>query len=296
MTRVPFADIRALLSDLAPAPPPRIGDPALGRFGEIAAFMTTWRSQPGANRPVVALYAGSSGAEPKAVRAMLEAVAAGEAPVARLAQAAGAGLEAFDLAIDRPVADMTLGAAMSERECAATMAFGMEALAKQPDLLLPAILTDDDGASAAAVAMALYGGPAGEWAAEGSPAARAEAAVLRLRAEAGGDADPLDVLRQLGGRQMAAVAGAIIAARVQSVPVLLDGYAVCAAAAVLHRACPGALDHCRAAHLSAEPGHGALLERLGLRPILDLDLPGDGGLGALSALGLVRTAAAAVSA
>jgi nicotinate-nucleotide--dimethylbenzimidazole phosphoribosyltransferase len=121
-----------------------------------------------------------------------------------------------------------------------------------------------------------------------------QAAVDRLRAEAGADADPLEILRQLGGRQMAAVAGAIIAARVQKTPVLLDGYAVCAAGAVLQRAQPGALDHCRAAHRSAQLGHGALLDQMGLSPLLDLGLAGEGGLGSVTVLGLLRTAAAAV--
>ena len=290
MTAAPFDDIRTLLQDMPSAAPQVAADPALGRLGEIAAFIHRWRGQAVLHRPIVALYAGSIGADPDAVRASLEAVAAGAAAVAQLAQASGAGLEAFDLAIERPVADMAHKPAMSDRECAATMAFGMEALAKQPDLLMPGVLGDDDGAAAAAVAMALYGGEAGDWTVDAAP--RVEAAVHRFRGKAGAAPDPLEALRHLGSRQMAAVAGAIVAARVQGVPVLLDGYAACVAAAVLHALDLRALDHCLAAHVSTAHGHAAVLQRLGLRPLVDLDLPGEGGLGAAAALAVVKAAMA----
>ncbi len=290
MTAAPFDDIRTLLQDMPSAAPAVAPDPGLGRLGEIAAFVHRWRGQATLHRPIVALYAGSTGADPDAVRASLEAVASGAAPVARLAQAQGAGLEAFDLAIERPVADMAHRPAMSDRECAATMAFGMEALAKQPDLLMPGVLGDDDGAAAAAVAMALYGGEATDWTADHAP--RVAAAVHRFRDKAGPAPDPLEALGHLGSRQMAAVAGAIVAARVQGVPVLLDGYAACVAAGVLHALDLRALDHCLAAHVSADHGHAAVLQRLGLRPLVDLELAGEGGLGAVAALAVVKAAMA----
>lgn len=290
MTAAPFDDIRALLQDMPSAAPLNDADPAHGRLGEIATFVRRWRGQAVLHRPIVALYAGSSGADPDAVRDSLEAVAAGGAPVAQLAQASGAGLEAFDLAIERPVADMAHKAAMSDRECAATMAFGMEALAKQPDLLMTGVLGDDEGASAAAVAMALYGGEASDWTTAAAP--RVDAAVHRFRDKAGPALDPLAALAHLGSRQMAAVAGAIVAARVQGVPVLLDGYAACVAAGVLHALDLRALDHCLAAHVSTDQGHEAVLQRLGLRPLVDLGLAGEGGLGAAAALAVVKAALA----
>lgn len=241
MTSSPFNDIRALLADLPPAAPRPAADPSLGRLGELSAFLKAWKG--GLNRPICALYAGSSGAAPQDVRAALEAVAAGAAPAAAIAQATGAGLEAFDLAIDRPL-DPKGG--MTERECAATMAFGMEALAKQPDLLMTAVLGDDGGSAAANVMSALAAGE-----------------------------EPLDALRRHGDRQIAAVAGAIAAARTQGVPVLLDGPAAVAAAAVLAAVEPRAAEHCLAA-----------------RDVLDMDLPGEGGVAALTALQVLRAAAA----
>ncbi|OZA77688.1 MAG: hypothetical protein B7X77_04325 [Caulobacter sp. 39-67-4] len=105
--------------------------------------------------------------------------------------------------------------------------------------------------------------------------------------------DPLEVLRRLGGRELAAIAGAILSARHERVPVILDGYVVTAAAAVLHALDPSALDHCLAGHVSAEQAHGRLLEKLGLRPLLDLGMRlGEGSGGAL-AVGIIKAAVAA---
>lgn len=290
----PFDDIRALLDSLpgpAEVQPRRAG---LGRLDEIAGWLVAWsgRNPPSANRPVIAIYAGAHGLaarlpEAPPVRGRLESMAAGIAPVSQAAQAQGAGLDVFDLALDRPVADITERAAMSEKECAATMAFGMEALTKQPDLLALGEVGAGGEVAAAAVACALFGDDASAWSAH--PGFVADAVA---RAEGEGAADPLDILRQLGGREMAAQAGAILAARIQKTPVLLDSYGGCAAAAVLAAIRPDAADHCMAAQVSAMPGHGLLLERLGFRPLLDLGLADSAGTGAAAAIGLVRLAAA----
>jgi nicotinate-nucleotide--dimethylbenzimidazole phosphoribosyltransferase len=103
--------------------------------------------------------------------------------------------------------------------------------------------------------------------------------------------DPLEVLRRLGGREFAAIAGTIIAARTQ-VAVLLEGFAATAAAAVLHRANPAALDHCLLAYVAAtEPGHRQLAEKIGLTPLFDLGMGEGEGTGAALAAGTVKAAA-----
>ncbi|MFT4251170.1 MAG: nicotinate-nucleotide--dimethylbenzimidazole phosphoribosyltransferase [Caulobacter sp.] len=284
----PFADIRRLAADL-PAPGVFVAPAEGGRLSEISAWLTAWtgRNPPSVNRPVIALYAGArQGVGPRGyARDRLEAVASGGATVCRLAGAQGAGLEAFDLAIDRPTPDARQKASMSEKECAATMAFGMEALAKQPDLLIPGVIAAEAGRDAAAIALALFGGEASDWT---EAAADVSAAVERARGESD-LADPLEVLRQLGGRETAAVAGAILAARVQKIPVLLDGYAAAAAAAVLHAIDPDLIAHAVAAHVGG-PGHARLLERLGKSPLLSLEIEGEEGVGGASALTLARLA------
>ena len=291
MTASPFDDIRKLAADL-PAPGVYAAPHDGGRLAEISAWLTAWtgKAPPAVNRPVIALYAGArQGVGPRGyARERLEAVAAGGAAVCRLAGAQGAGLEAFDLAIDRPVPDAAHKASMSEKECAATMAFGMEALAKQPDLLIPGVIAAEADQTAAALCLALLGGEASDW--SDAPEAVA-AAVARARGE-GDLSDPLEVLRQLGGRETAAVAGAILAARVQKIPVLLDGYGACAAAAVLAAVNPAALDHCVAAQVGPTRGHALLLRRLGRTPLLDLQIADEEGVGGASALALVRIACA----
>jgi len=295
----PFDDIRTLLDDL-PGPSavtaPRRAE--LGRLGEIAYWLSAWsgRNPPVVNRPVVAIYAGAHGVAahlPAAppVRGLLEAMAAGIAPVSQAAQTQGAGLDVFDLALDRPVGDITTRAAMSEKECAATMAFGMEALAKQPDLLVLGEAGTGGEVAAAAVCHALFGGDPAEWSAHPQIIATAV-----LRAEGDGAEGPLDLLRHLGGREMAALAGAILAARTQKTPVLLDSFGGCAAAAVLTALRPDAADHCMAGQVTTEPGHAAVLARLGLKPLVDLGLGDGAGAGSAAAVSLLRAACATIEA
>jgi nicotinate-nucleotide--dimethylbenzimidazole phosphoribosyltransferase len=299
MTSQPFDDIRALLIDL-PAPDEAASAKALSqsgeasRLGELAemiGWIAAWRGRAVLNRPIIALYAGAhAGAGLTAdTRAQMEAIAAGVAPVSRAAQNLGAGLDVFDLAIDRPVPDLTEVATLSERACAATIAFGMEALAKQPDLLALGALGGGRIVAAAALAHALHGGAASDWA-DADMASRVTTAVARAKAESG--EDPLGLLRQLGGREIAALVGAIIAARTQGVPVLIEGYTGLAAAAVLHALDPAALTHCRLGHAPAEPGGRRLAEALGLAPLLDIGVTADDGTGAVAALCLIRLACA----
>ena len=289
MTASPFDDIRAL----AYSPPAAGAAPALvqsDRLAEISSWLTAWtgKTPPVVNRPVVALYAGARhGVGPRGyARERLEAVASGGATVCRLAGAQGAGLEAFDLAVDRPTPNAVDKAAMSEKECAATMAFGMEALAKQPDLLVPGVIAAETDMIASSIALALFGGEAGDW----TDTPDLVVAAVERAGEEGGLDDPLQVLRQLGGRETAAVAGAILAARVQRIPVLLDGYAACAAAAVLYKIDPSLLDHCVAAHAGSAKGHARLLTAIDKRPLLALDIADEEGVGGASALALVKLA------
>ncbi len=301
MTSQPFDDIRRLAQDLPTADVAARALTArasrsLGRLAEMADWIGAWRGGPTLNRPILALYVGGhAGVDQAGIsRQLMERIAAGGADVSRAAQHLGAGLDVYELAIDRPVPDLVQGATMSERECAATMAFGMEALAKQPDLLcLGALGGEGRLVSAAALALAFYGGAGSDWT-SGANATRIEAAVERARAEAGDN--PLQRLRQLGGRETAAVAGAILAARTQRVPVLLDGYPSLAAAAVLKALDPAALDHCRLGAAPPEAGARRLADALALAPWLDLGIDAADGTGCAAALSLIRLACATVSA
>ena len=105
-----------------------------------------------------------------------------------------------------------------------------------------------------------------------------------------GTIESLEVLRQVGGTELVAMAAAVTEARRRSIPVVLDGYVATAAVAPLAIFSPGSLDHCLAGHLSPEPGHRRLLDQLGLEPILDLQMRLGEGSGAMAAVPLIKAA------
>jgi nicotinate-nucleotide--dimethylbenzimidazole phosphoribosyltransferase len=195
------------------------------------------------------------------------------------------------------VGDITAEPALDERGCAATMAFGMEAVAGGIDLVCVGGVGAGGTTSAAALMAALLGGDAAGWV---GPGAGADEAIMARKVEVVEKAlslhganlkDPLEALRRLGGREFAAMAGTILAARVEKIPVILDGYASLAAAVVLKAIEPTATDHCLLAHLSTEPGMARAAQLMGLSPLLDMSL-GDGeGIGAALAAGIVKNAA-----
>jgi nicotinate-nucleotide--dimethylbenzimidazole phosphoribosyltransferase len=113
-----------------------------------------------------------------------------------------------------------------------------------------------------------------------------------VKLNAGHLSDPLEVLRRVGGREIAAMAGAIMAARMERIPVVLDGYVVTAAAAILHALNPASIDHCIAGHLSPEGAHAEVLRRLGKKPLLDLGMRLGEGSGAALAVGVMKAALA----
>jgi nicotinate-nucleotide--dimethylbenzimidazole phosphoribosyltransferase len=228
--------------------------------------------------------------------AMVENFAAGGAAINQICRSAGLELKVFPLSLEDPAGDITEGPALSEAEAAAAFALGMKAPESAPALLCVGEMGIGNTTAAAAIYHALYGGAAADWAGRGTGISEAgharkiaavEAAVALHKPYL---SDPLEVLRRLGGREFAAMAGAILAARMRRIPVMLDGYAVCAAAAVLHALNPAALDHCLAGHLSAEGAHAEVLRRLGKKPLLDLGLRLGEGTGAALAFAIVKAA------
>ena len=319
-TGLPFDDIRALLAtmpsgDETAAAAVRSRDAALtkpagslGRLEEIAVHMARWQgvSRPRAEKIFAVIFAGNHGVVAQGVspfpasvtRAMVANFQAGGAAVNQICGAFGIGLKVFELALEAPTGDITQGPAMDEKTCAATFAYGMEAVAGGADLLCIGEMGIGNTTIAAAIYHALYGGEPGNFVGRGtgvdgagmvrkSAAVQAAAALHRAHLH-----DPLEVLRRLGGREIAAMAGAIVAARVERIPVILDGYVACAAAAILHRLDARALDHCLAGHCSAEGAHAEVLRHLGLKPLLNLDMRLGEGSGAALAAAVVKAAVA----
>lgn len=319
-TGLPFDDIRALVATMpgpdeaaiaaARARDAQLTKPpgALGRLEEIAVFVAGWqgRARPAVERPLVAIFAANHGVAkqgvspyPQAVtKQMMANFSAGGAAINQICAAFDLGLKVFDLALDLPTGDITEEAALDERAAAATFAFGMEAIAGGSDLLCLGEMGIANTTVAAAIHHALFGGEAADWVGRGTGVdddglLRKVTAVQRAVALHGAHrGDPLEIMRRLGGREIAAIMGAIVAARLQNVPVILDGYVVTAAAAILKALDATALDHCLAGHVSAEGPHAAALERLELKPILDLGLRLGEGTGAAMAAAVVKAAIA----
>ena len=315
-----FAEILRLLPDLpgpdeaaaaaARARQAELTKPAgaLGRLEELVAWLAAWqgRHPPRIERPRVAVFAGNHGVVrqgvslyPAEVTAqMVRNFISGGAAINQLCRLADADLRVYEMALEEPTADFTQAPALDEAECARAVAYGMMAVEPGLDLLALGEMGIGNTTSAAALCLLLHGGAAEDWVGDGAGAS-AQSKARKLQAVAAGAerhrafaAAPLRALAAVGGRELAAILGAILAARLARTPVLLDGYVVTAAASVLHKLQPHLLDHCLAAHVSAEPGHRRLLSMLGMRPLLDLGMRLGEASGAALAIPVLKSALA----
>lgn len=284
---------------------------ALARLDEVAVWLAGWQrtARPSVEAPAAVVFVADHGVAAEGVSAypaevtgeMLRALREGAATASVMARNTGVELSVVDVGVGRPSGNLLREAALSEASFRECFEAGRQAVAAlDTDLLVLGEMGIGNTTAAAAVCAALFGGPAEEWTGRGTGLddaglARKVEVVEAARRRVGEGAGPLEVLRQLGGADLVALAGSAAEARLRSIPVLLDGFVVTAACAPLEFARPGALDHCLAAHCSGEPGHRLLLEKLGKEPLLDLGLRLGEGSGALAALPLVRLAAACVT-
>jgi len=281
----------------------------LGKLADLAVWLAAWQGicPPKINKPQIVVFASSHGVAERGVSAYgidetkskIDALTNGKGAVNQIAGTVGCGLKIVELAPELPTPDITNGAALSEQDCAATFAFGMEAVSEKPDLVGMGVVGAGATTSAAAVSLALYGGTASFWAQSGSAIQKPDLVVAKSQAidaalirHRGKLDDPLQVMRRLGGRDIAAVAGAIIAARYQNIPVVLDGFVAAASAAILHSIEPTCIDHCIAGAVTFRDSHHALLDRIGKKPVLDLGMGLGDGSGAAIAISVLQAAAA----
>ncbi|WP_019218581.1 nicotinate-nucleotide--dimethylbenzimidazole phosphoribosyltransferase [Bartonella florencae] len=318
MTVHPFDDFRALLTNLPTADAFSItlakrrqkkltkAQGALGKLGDIAVWYAGWRGteKPIVKRPLVAIFSGNHGVTEENItpfpqsmtQKMVENFAAGGAAINQICIAYDLGLKIFDLALEYPTMNITKDAAMDERSAAATMAFGMESIAGGTDLLCIGEMGIGNTTIASALCLALFGGDVEEWTgsamgSEGEFYQRKIAAVkTALSLHKDHFHDPFEIMRRLGGREIAAMVGAILAARMEKVPVILDGFVATAAAAILYKMHPRALDHILVGHVSSEEVHRKLLKKIDKEPILDLKMRLGEGTGAAIAAGIVKAA------
>lgn len=319
-----FATTSAIQSALATLPAPdsaardaatlrqaHLTKPAgsLGRLEDIALFMAGWqgRERPRADTIGVVVFAGNHGVAARGVSAFPAEVTAqmvanfrhGGAAINALARACGASLAVVALDLDNPTGDIAREPAMTEAQCLAAINAGAQAVADGLDLLIVGEMGIGNTTPAAALCAQAWGGGADDWVGRGTGIddaahARKRAIVAEALALHGVHCDtPFEALRRLGGREIAAMAGAILAARMRRIPVLLDGFICGAALAPFAAAHPAVLDHCLAGHCSAEAAHERLLGHFGLEPLLRLGMRLGEASGAAVAAQIVRSALAA---
>jgi len=285
---------------------------ALDRLDEIAIWLASWqrRTTPrvdAVNALVFAAdhgiaFSGVSAYPPEVTEAMLRALREGVATASVMSDALEVDLSVIDVGVGRPTGDITIEPALTSARFNECWGLGREAVAaiSSSDLLVVGEMGIGNTTAAAAVCAGLFGGDGEMWTGRGTGIndaglSRKQAAVDAARKRVGETTDPFEVLRQVGGSELVAIAAAVTEARIRSVPVVMDGFVVSSACAALEVARPGALEHTIAGHCSAEPGHRLLLEKLGKSPLLDLGMRLGEASGALAAVPLIRLAARCVT-
>lgn len=279
---------------------------SLGEMEFLVEHMARWqgKAEPTFEDPMVAIFAANHGVTDQGVSAfprdvtkqMVNNFTKGGAAISQICALHEINLRVFELALEVPTGDITVLPAMDERTCAATIAYGMEAIAGDVDFLCIGEMGIGNTTVAAAIYAALYGGAGADWVGRGTGVddagleRKADAVDRALTRHAGRLRTPFEILANLGGREIAAMVGAIIATRHQKVPVIVDGFVATAAAAIAHAVNPASIDHCLFGHVSAEGGHARALEKMDAKPLLDLGMRLGEGSGAALAAVLCKTA------
>jgi len=278
---------------------------SLGRLEELAVFMAGWqgRERPRIDRAQALVFAGNHGVTAQGVNPfpvevtaqMVENFRNGGAAINQLCRLAGADLSVIALDLDRPTEDFTQGMAMEVPDLVAAIQTGKNAVDPEADVILLGEMGIGNSTVAAALAAATFGGSAEDWVGPGTGAdhdimARKINAVNAGLKRHKGAATAASILGSYGGREQAAICGAVIRARELGIPVILDGFICSAAAGVLLVNDPEALDHCLLGHESAEPGHRRLVAVIKKQPVVTLDMRLGEGSGAAVALLILRAA------
>lgn len=281
---------------------------SLGRLEDVAAWLCGWRQTliPCTQKAYTLIFAGNHGVVAQGVSAfpsevtvqMVANFEAGGAAINQLCEAVPSILRVIPLSLDISTKDFTKEPAMTAQECEEAFKIGMESVPQDADILIIGEMGIGNTTVAATLAHALCGGVAADFVGAGTGidekaiTKKCEVVARAVALHKNNFSDTLAVLSHVGGRELAAMAGAIWQARQLRVPVILDGYVVTAAAATLTLTSKDSLEHCIAGHLSVEAGHKKLLEFLGMKALLDLGMRLGEGSGAQVALAIVRCAVA----
>ncbi len=212
---------------------------ALGRLEDFACWLSQWqgRETPRLERALTLVFAGNHGVTAQGVSPYPPSVTAqmvgnfesGGAAICQLCDAYGAELRVIPLDLETPTADMTLAPAMSVEECEDALARGAASVPEDADIVLLGEMGIGNTTAAAALCCALLEGSPAYWTGPGTGldpagvARKADVVARALELHVKHCVHPFEALRRLGGRELAAIAGAIMEARARRIPVLLDG-------------------------------------------------------------------------
>tara|TARA_B100000686_G_scaffold354433_1_gene464659 strand:- start:13388 stop:14413 length:1026 start_codon:yes stop_codon:yes gene_type:complete len=261
---------------------------SLGQLEKIYEWLATWQKRYPAelNTIQILIFAGNHEVSKYGVSAypsevtqqMVNNFEIGGAAINQLSNLLNADLRVIPLKLDTPVKDFTLEPAMGDAECLEAFCSGMHAVDKNSDLICLGEMGISNTTAAAALAAILYGGNAKEWVGLGtgiddnSLKRKQEIVDRGLKTHLNSIGDPLKLLCCFGGREFAAIAGALVAARYLNLPVMLDGFTCTVAAAVIEFLHAGALNHCMVSHCSAEMGHRKLLNLIKKDSLFDFKM------------------------
>jgi len=268
---------------------------SLGIVEDIVEWVAGWQGSypPKVNNITLSIFVSNHGTAdthkispyPTSVtEALVKSFRSDHAVINQICKTHNVGLQVFDLALEMPTKNITENSAMTETDCITTILYGREALATSPDIICLGEAGIGNTTIASSICAALYGGNTSDWVGIGTGAdkemIKTKIEVIEKSLKLHKSREPMKILQCFGGREFAAIFGAILAARFERIPVILDGFPVCTAAAILHAISSDALDHCYVSHLSSEPGHERLLERINKKPLVDFKMRLGEGSGA----------------
>ena len=279
---------------------------ALGRLETISQWVCKWQGRypPRLERPRICVFVGNNGVmkgdflslPTEVTKQRVSNFINGGAAANQLAEMVDAELRVYEMALEEPTRDFTLGPAMQEDDCVRAISDGMTAVDDGLELLALGDLGITSNASAATICYALIGGNVKDWVwsntlYENTNIARKSKIIISgCNTNEKAMLDPLSILSCVGGQEISAILGAIIAARFARTPVLLDGYASLAAALILFKLSPELIDHCLVSHCSNGTPMEKVSNKLGKEPLLKLNISLGEATGAVLAINIVRAA------
>ncbi len=281
---------------------------SLGKLEDLAIWMAGWQKKirPTIQNPYCLIFAGNHGIAIKGVSAyppevtvqMVENFRRGGAAINQLCKLADIKLSVIPIDLDKPTRDFSEEKAMNENEVISAMQLGFDSVPQRCDLLVLGEMGISNTSSATAISCALFDESVTAMTGSGTGLTEEQVSnkinIINIALKLHGKkfTDTVDLLSCYGGRELSAIAGAIIAARDKSIPVLLDGFTCTVAASTLLLIDKRFLDHCLISHLSTEPGHAKILDILQKEPILDLKLRLGEASGAATAALILKAAVA----